>query len=117
YFRLKVDFPLEYAISPETSDRPETWQPGRVIELSARGLKMLIDAPLLPDTQVSLRFRLPAPPTPMAIQGIVLRVVEQHEHKTLLVAFYPDVPEKWRDAIMQYLTIAQRAMLRGERVP
>lgn len=115
YFRLRVSLPLQYTILGDES-QARTSQEALIVELSAHGLRMLVEEDIPPDTALDLHFVIPSPPTRVAIEGAVLRVTEQ-EDQLQLIAFYPNAPEKTRDVIMQYLMTEQRALLRGERMP
>ena len=83
-------------------------------------IQRLTKYPLLvvntPETTIQLTFVIPSPLVRIVVEGAVLRVLDQ-EDPLQLVTFYPKVPEKTRDAIMQYLMTEQRALLRGERMP
>jgi hypothetical protein len=107
--------PLQYTI-PDDEDQGGTPKSGLIVELSAHGLRMIVEEDIPPETTIQLTFVIPSPLVRIVVEGAVLRVLDQ-EDPLQLVTFYPKVPEKTRDAIMQYLMTEQRALLRGERMP
>ena len=113
YFRLRVSLPVQYAILDDEV-QGHAPQEALVVELSAHGLRMLVDKDIPPDTPLELHFVIPNSTTRITIKGAVLRAMEQ-EDPLQLIAFYPNAPDKTQDAIMQYLVTEQRALLRGER--
>ena len=115
YFRLRVSLPLQYTI-PDDEDQGGTPKSGLIVELSAHWLRMIVEEDIPPETTIQLTFVIPSPLVRIVVEGAVLRVLDQ-EDPLQLVTFYPKVPEKTRDAIMQYLMTEQRALLRGERMP
>lgn len=114
YFRLRVSLPVRYAVL-DRQGQSGPLRDGHIVELSAHGLRMRVKEEISPDTALELHFSIPLPPVKVAVAGSVLRVSER-EDQLQLIAFYPGIPEKTRDSIMQYLMTEQRALLRGDRV-